>query len=32
LGKTEVAFRFAPADRIGNWSIDDVYLDPFGRS
>jgi hypothetical protein len=32
LGKTEVAFRFAPADRTGNWSIDDVYLDPFGRS
>ena len=32
LGKTEVSFRFSPADSTGNWSIDDVYLDPFGRS
>jgi hypothetical protein len=32
LGKTEVAFRFAPADSTGNWSIDDVYLDPYARA
>ena len=31
LGETEVAFRFAPADSTGNWSIDDVYLDPYAR-
>ena len=32
LNQTSIAFRFAPADSTGNWSIDDVYLDPFGRS
>ncbi len=32
LGKTEIAFRFVPADDTGNWSIDDVYLDPFKRA
>jgi hypothetical protein len=32
LGKTEVAFRFVPADKTGNWSIDDVYLDPYARA
>jgi hypothetical protein len=31
LTQTQVAFRFAPADNTGNWSIDDVYLDPFLR-
>jgi hypothetical protein len=25
------AFRFAPADNRGRWSIDDVYLDPYGK-
>jgi hypothetical protein len=24
-----VQFRFTPADRSGNWLIDDVYLDPL---
>jgi hypothetical protein len=24
-----VQFRFTPADRSGNWRIDDVYLDPL---
>lgn len=24
-----VQFRFTPADRNGNWQVDDVYLDPF---
>jgi hypothetical protein len=32
LGKTEVSFRFVPADNTGNWSIDDVYLDPYARA
>jgi hypothetical protein len=31
LTKTSIAFRFAPADNSGNWSVDDVYLDPFCR-
>lgn len=31
LGETTVSFTFAPADRAGNWSIDDVYLDPRCR-
>jgi hypothetical protein len=26
-----VAFRFAPADGRGRWSIDDVYVDPYGK-
>lgn len=29
--RTVIAFRFTPADGSGAWSIDDVYLDPFGR-
>jgi hypothetical protein len=29
LNQTEIAFEFVPADSTGNWSIDDVYLDPF---
>jgi len=32
LDQTAIAFRFAPADATGSWSIDDVYLDPYGRS
>jgi hypothetical protein len=32
LGKTTIAFRFIPADRAGSWQVDDVYIDPFGRS
>src|SRR5207302_8253622 len=31
LSQTVIAFRFTPADSTGHWSIDDVYLDPFGR-
>lgn len=31
LDQTAIAFRFAPADRLGNWRIDDVYLDPYCR-
>jgi hypothetical protein len=31
LSQTTVAFRFVPADSSGQWSIDDVYLDPFMR-
>jgi hypothetical protein len=31
LGDQHVAFRFAPADGLGNWRIDDVYIDPFGK-
>ncbi len=32
LGETTISFTFAPADRTGNWQIDDVYLDPHCRS
>jgi hypothetical protein len=32
LNHTSIAFRFVPADRTGNWTIDDVYLDPFMRA
>lgn len=31
LDQTAIAFRFAPADSLGNWRIDDVYLDPYCR-
>jgi hypothetical protein len=31
LDQTAIAFRFAPAGSLGNWRIDDVYLDPFAR-
>ncbi|HEY1523490.1 MAG TPA: hypothetical protein VGF70_10805 [Solirubrobacteraceae bacterium] len=31
LSKTVIAFRFVPADGSGSWSIDGVYLDPYGR-
>lgn len=31
LNQSTVSFRFVPADNTGNWSIDDVYLDPRCR-
>jgi hypothetical protein len=31
LSKSTISFTFVPADKSGNWSIDDVYLDPFHR-
>jgi hypothetical protein len=31
LDRTTIAFRFTPLDRLGDWSIDDVYLDPRMR-
>jgi hypothetical protein len=31
LGSQRVAFRFAPLDSSGDWQIDDVYLDPYGK-
>jgi hypothetical protein len=31
LDQTAVAFRFTPSDSTGDWQIDDVYLDPYGR-
>jgi hypothetical protein len=31
LDSTVIAFRFTPADSTGDWQIDDVYLDPYGR-
>jgi hypothetical protein len=31
LGGQQVSFRFAPADSIGSWQIDDVYVDPYGK-
>jgi hypothetical protein len=31
LGNQQVAFRFAPADSVGKWRIDDVYIDPYGK-
>ena len=32
LSETTIAFRFVPDDSAGGWQIDDVYIDPFGRS
>ncbi len=32
LTQTAISFTFAPADRTGDWQIDDVYLDPHCRS
>ena len=32
LGQTSIAFRFIPDDSAGGWQIDDVLIDPFGRS
>ncbi len=31
LTQTTISFTFAPADRTGDWQIDDVYLDPHCR-
>jgi hypothetical protein len=31
LGESMISFTFVPADKSGNWQIDDVYLDPFHR-
>jgi hypothetical protein len=31
LDQTAIAFRFVPADSTGQWSIDNVYQDPFIR-
>jgi hypothetical protein len=31
LAPQSVAFRFAPADAGGRWSIDDVFVDPYGK-
>jgi hypothetical protein len=31
LGDQSVAFRFAPADALGAWRIDDVYVDPYSK-
>jgi hypothetical protein len=31
LNQTVIAFRFAPADNTGHWTVDDVYLDPYRR-
>ena len=28
LNRTVIAYRFTPTDAVGEWSIDDVYLDP----
>jgi hypothetical protein len=30
-GAAPIAFRFTPQGKDGNWSIDDVYVDPFAR-
>jgi hypothetical protein len=30
-GTNNVSFRFRPLDAAGNWSVDDVYVDPFKR-
>lgn len=31
LTTSTISFEFVPADSTGNWSIDDVYLDPYCR-
>jgi len=31
LSEQRAAFRFAPADDRGEWSIDDVYVDPYSK-
>jgi hypothetical protein len=31
LSRTVIAFRFSPADSTGQWTIDDVYVDPRMR-
>jgi hypothetical protein len=30
--RTPVAFRFTPLDALGDWRIDDVYVDPYRKS
>jgi hypothetical protein len=31
LEPEQVSFSFAPADDSGHWTIDDVYVDPYGK-
>jgi hypothetical protein len=31
VGVHQVDFVFSPADRRGQWAIDDVYVDPYGK-
>lgn len=31
LSESVISFTFVPADNSGDWSIDDVYLDPFAK-
>jgi hypothetical protein len=31
LEPQQVSFRFAPAGTLGRWTIDDVYVDPYGK-
>jgi hypothetical protein len=31
MSDSTISFTFVPADKSGNWSIDDVYLDPRCR-
>jgi|1185.fasta_scaffold291355_1 hypothetical protein len=30
-GASDVTFRFTPSDSAGEWSIDDVYVDPYSK-
>jgi hypothetical protein len=31
IGGQPAVFRFAPSDSVGDWRIDDVYVDPYGK-
>jgi hypothetical protein len=31
LAPAQVSFRFTPADGLGRWTVDDVYVDPYGK-
>jgi hypothetical protein len=31
LAPEQISFRFEPADAGGRWTIDDVYVDPYGK-
>jgi hypothetical protein len=31
LVPSQVSFSFAPADALGRWTVDDVYVDPYGK-
>jgi hypothetical protein len=31
LDDQQAAFRFAPVDDRGDWSIDDIYIDPYSK-